>query len=125
MFIGEQKTKKIIGALLFAALIAFSFGHNFLSSPTVALAETQTHRDEMSHAPDSDDHSPCPTELHQTVNVRQADNDQLSQLQLDACGPVAVFDEDQITGSSAAVFLYDKNHIPPDLPLDQKTNLLL
>ena len=125
MFLRKQKTKKISGVLLFVALFTFSFGHTFLSSPSVALAETESHRDEVPHSANSNDHSPCPTALHQTTSVRHGGSDQQTQSRLGACALVASFDVNHTVGNSTYEFLYNETVIPPDLPLDQRTILLL
>lgn len=124
MFLRKQKIKKITGVLLFVGLFTFSFGHTFLSSPSVALAETQSHIDEVPHSTDTNEHSPCPTALHQTASLRQAGSDQQPQPQVGACALVASYDVD-VAESSACAFLYNELDIPPDSPLGQKTILLL
>lgn len=122
---GPNQKKKLFGVALLLATVFFTFGHT-LFSPPVALAYDQTHRDEVPHAPDSEDHSPCPTELHQTISNRTtSDDDQHSLGDLNYC-TADVIDSDFVYPDDYLIFAYrfEGEKIPPRLPLEQKTQLL-
>jgi hypothetical protein len=120
----EDPKRKLFGVALLLATVFFAFGHT-LFSPSIAFAD-QAHRDEVPHAPNSEDHSPCPTELHQTISNRTTtDDDQHSLGDLDYCA-------DDVVNSDFAhpddyltfVYHFEREKIPPRLPLEQKTQLL-
>lgn len=121
----ENPKRKLFGVALLLTTIFFTFGHT-LFSPSVAFAD-QEHRDEIPHAPDSEDHSPCPTELHQTISIRTtSDGDEHSLGNIDHCAPVAVAsDFSRFDDRSISIYLTTKEKLPPRLPLDQKIQLLL
>lgn len=125
MFLRRTDSKrKLVGVALLLATVFFTFGHT-LFSPSVALAD-QRHRDEVPHAPDSEDHSPCPTELHQTISNRTTtDDDQHSLGDFDFCANDVVnsdftYPYDYLTFA----YRFEREKIPPRLPLEQKTQFL-
>lgn len=117
---------KLFGVALLLATVFFTFGHTLLS-PSLAFANDQVHKDEVSHAPDSEDHSPCPTELHQTINNRTtSDDDQQSLGDFDYFVPVTVNSNNRcFDDRSISTYFLPKEQLPPRLPLQQKTHLLL
>jgi hypothetical protein len=126
MFISrDDPKKKLFGVMLLLATVFFTFGHT-LFSPPVAIAYDQTHRDEVPHSPDSEDHSPCPTELHQTVSNRTtSDDDQHSLGDLDYCADDVVNSDFAYPDDySTFAYRFEREKIPPRLPLEQKTQLL-
>ncbi len=121
----EDSKRKLFGVALLLATVFFTFGHT-LFSPPVALANDRVHTDEVPHAPDSEDHSPCPTELHQTISNRTtSDDDQHSSGGVNHC-TLAAIDSDFSYPEIYLVFTsrFEREKIPPRLPLDQKTQLL-
>jgi hypothetical protein len=121
---GPNQKKKLFGVALLLATVFFTFGHT-LFSPSIALAD-QAHRDEIPHAPDSEDHSPCPTELHQTISNRTtSDDDQHSSGDVDYCA-LAVTNSNFAYPDDYLIFAYrfEREKIPPRLPLEQKTQFL-
>jgi len=121
----KDPKKKMFGVALLLATVFFTFGHT-LFSPSIAFAD-QTHRDEVPHTPDSEDHSPCPTELHQTVSNRTtSDEDSHHSLGDFNHYTFAVVDSDFAYSSSYSISLrsFEGEEIPPRLPLEQKTQLL-
>lgn len=118
---------KLFGAALFFATVFFSFGHTF-SSFAVAFANDQAHKDEVPHAPDSENHSPCPTEMHQTTSNRTTSDEDYSPSLGDfehctfaASNSDFVFPENH----SISSYLFAREKLPPRLPLQQKTQLLI
>ncbi len=118
--------ERFLGATLLVALTVFlSFGH-ILLSPSVAFANDKVHKDEVPHAPDAEEHSPCPTELHLTISNRAtSDDDQNSIPKIDYF-PVTFYSnstclEDHLISS----YFFPIEKLPPRLPQHQKTNLLI
>lgn len=120
-----NQKQKLFGVALLLATVFFTFGHT-LFSPPVALAYDQTHRDEVPHAPDSEDHSPCPTELHQTISNRTtSDDDQHSSGGVDHCSLTSIDSDFSYPDSYLiSAYRFEREKIPPRLTLDQKTQLL-
>lgn len=120
----KHSKRKLFGVALLLATIFFTFGHTLLS-PSVVFANDQVHTDEVSHAPDSEDHSPCPTELHQTISNRTTFNDD----QHSTGGPnycvSAVINSNFLRFDGYLISTrLAKEKLPPRLPLQQKTQLL-
>lgn len=116
--------RKLFGVALLLAAVFFTFGHTLLS-PSVAFANDKAHQDKVPHASDSENHSPCLTELHQIISNRTvSDDDQHSTGGLGYCISVVInssfvhFDDYLISTHLAL------EKLPPRLPLQQKTQLL-
>lgn len=121
----EGPKRKLFGVALLLAAVFFTFGHT-LFSPSIALAD-QAHRDEVPHAPDSEDHSPCPTELHQTISNRTtSDDDHSSSLGDSEHCAFAAINSDFVFPENYSIFPHGfrEEEIPPRLPLQQKTQFL-
>lgn len=122
----NNQKRRWFGVVLLLATLFLTLGHTILS-PSVAFASDRAHKDEVPHAPDSEDHSPCPTELHQTVINRTTSNDDSSHTLGDFghctfgthSSDFAYPKHNSITSHT-----FDQENIPPRLPLEQKTQLL-
>ena len=124
MILGYQKRKKNI-AMLFMASLLFMVGHVFLLNPQSVQAATNSpsnlpiHHDTTEHR--AEKHVPCPAELHQFSYVRAQDPS------LDVCDFTfnhvlfASFDITLDSFTSSEIIL--DRHLPPLLPLAQKTHL--
>lgn len=123
MFHFVKEYRKVLGVVFLAAVFSFTFGHTFFTNTEIANADVGVHVDETPHAPDTDNHVPCPTELHRAVNQRTTNNDNPDQ-HFDSCAPTAFFDVEILEENQPLIFP-DESDIPPDLPLDQKTVLLI
>lgn len=117
--------RKIFGIGLLTATIFFTFGHTIIS-PSVVSASDRVHKDEVPHAPDSEDHSPCPTEMHQTISNRPTSDDDQNSISAVVYSPVALHSSNTcFDNHSISTHFLSKEKIPPRLPLQQKTNLLI
>ncbi len=123
MFRFAKEYRKVLGVVFLAAVFSFTFSHTFLTDAGIASADVGVHVDETPHAPDTDDHVPCPTELHQAVSQRTTNNHTPNQ-HFHSCAPVAFFDI-KILEEHQSLSPQDESDIPADLPLDQKTVLLI
>lgn len=120
----EDSKRKLFGVALLVATVFFTFGHT-LFSPSVAFANDQSHRDEVPHAPDSEDHSPCSTELHQTISNRTtSDDDQHSGGQNYCTADVIDSDFAYPDDYLISAYHFERKKNPLRLPLEQKTQLL-
>jgi len=126
MFAKRTRFKRLSGVALLLAIAFLAFGHTFAPS-SIAFADDRAHRDEVRHAPDSEDHSPCPTELHQTIRNRTTPDDSSTSLGDFKHCAFAATSSDFIYPSNYLVSarVLDGQEIPPRLPLEQKTILLI
>lgn len=128
MFSGHfRRQQGLLGIVLLFATIIFTFGHSVISPNLLALEADQVHVDEVPHGPESDEHSPCQTDLHQSVTTRQGQNDLDEHLDGDTPCPLAL---DTYTDLNLPETLFAfrpiySEQLPPRLPLDQRTHLLL
>ncbi len=128
MFSGHfRRRQALLGIVLLFATIVFIFGHSVISPNLLALEDGQVHVDEVPHGPESDEHSPCPTHLHETVTTRHGQNDPDEHLDGDTQCPVTLDSYASLNVLEARVAFRASGgkQLPPDLPLDQRTHLLL
>lgn len=123
----KELKKRLFGAALLLATVFFTFGHTFIAPSSIAFADDRAHRDEIPHAPESEEHSPCQAELHQTIIRTTSDDDSQNTLdKLDHRVSVTLDSNSlNLFEYSTVAQLYSQEDLPPRLPLQQKTHLLL
>lgn len=130
MFLANLSSKrKSFGAVLLLGAIFLTFGHTLIPPSIIAFADDRVHVDEVPHAPDSENHSSCPTELHQKTISSRTTSDEDSEHPLgdiDHCTPVTIApNTSYVDHHSVFTHFTVREKLPPRLPLQQKTHLLL
>lgn len=107
-------------AVLMVASALFASGHTFLLAAPMAEAseESTLHHDTATHESDSE-HVSCPEDLHSNTRVSS------SQHVFIDTGLMTIVDLSSVFTSPQRYRLHEFVAIPPELPSDQKTVLLL
>lgn len=122
LFSSQNLRKSIVIFLTFLAF--FTVIHTFLLAfpqTATAVSNQSPHHDIDPHDANID-HSSCPVNIHETTSVRTS-HDIFSSDQVPCIVSSYAVDLFPLLNFSFTVLV--EEDIPPDLPLDQKTNLLL